>query len=47
MYKYKVIQKEQKKIAKVTESEGDSVAAEMIAKAVQEHGEGLLELRKI
>lgn len=47
MYKYKVLQKEQKKIAKITEAEGDSIAAEMIAKAVQQYGEGMLELRKI
>ena len=47
MYKYKVLQKEQKKIAKITEAEGDSIAAEMIAKAVQSYGEGMIELRKI
>lgn len=34
MYKYKVLQKEQKKIAKITESEGDAVASEMITRAV-------------
>ncbi len=47
MYKYKVMQKEQKKLAKITQAEGDSIAAEMIAKAVATHGQGMIELRKI
>ena len=47
MYKYKVMQKEQKKLAKITQAEGDSIAAEMIAKAVAQHGSGMIELRKI
>lgn len=38
---------EQQKIAAVTTAEGDSIAAELIAKSISEAGEGLVELRKL
>lgn len=38
---------EQQKIAAVTTAEGDAKAAELIAKSIDEAGEGLIELRKL
>jgi len=38
---------EQQKIAAITTAEGDSIAAELIAKSISEAGEGLVELRKL
>jgi len=38
---------EQQKIAAITTAEGDSIAAELIAKSISECGEGLVELRKL
>nr|AVP71914.1 prohibitin1 [Phascolosoma esculenta]AVR43200.1 prohibitin [Phascolosoma esculenta] len=45
--RYVVEKAEQQKIAAITTAEGDSIAADRIAKALQEAGEGLVELRKI
>jgi len=38
---------EQLKIASVITAEGDSFAADLIAKSISEAGEGLIELRKL
>ncbi|EGD78589.1 prohibitin protein Wph [Salpingoeca rosetta] len=38
---------EQEKIANIIRAEGDSKAAKLISNALQEHGTGLIELRKI
>merc|ERR1712062_507550 len=38
---------EQTKIAAVTTAEGDSIAAQLIANAISEAGEGLVRLRKL
>nr|XP_002126677.1 prohibitin-like isoform X1 [Ciona intestinalis]XP_026692131.1 prohibitin-like isoform X2 [Ciona intestinalis]XP_026692132.1 prohibitin-like isoform X3 [Ciona intestinalis] len=38
---------EQQKLAAITTAEGDAKAAEMIAKSVEEAGEGLIQLRKL
>lgn len=46
-YKYVVEQKEQEKIAKIIEAEGESIAAEMISNYVKKHGEAMIDLRKI
>lgn len=45
--KYTVEREEQRKKAAVIRAEGDSAAAILIAKALKEGGEGLIELRKI
>lgn len=34
-------------MANIIEAEGNSIAAEMISKAVKEHGSALIQLRKI
>lgn len=41
------MQKEQEKLANIIEAEGNSIAAEMISKAVKQYGIGMVELRKI
>lgn len=41
------MQKEQEKLANIIEAEGNSIAAEMISKAVKEHGSAMIQLRKI
>lgn len=45
--KYIVEREEQRKKAAVIRAEGDSLAATLIAKALKEGGEGLIELRKV
>ena len=40
-------QEEQKKIAAITRAEGDSIAADLLAKAFAQAGEGLVELRRL
>lgn len=45
--KFIVEREEQIKLAKIVAAEGDSKGAELLAKALNEAGEGLLELRKI
>ena len=42
-----LFQEEQKKKAAVISAEGDSIAADMLAKAFGDAGEGLVELRKL
>jgi prohibitin 1 len=46
-YKYVVLQKEQEKLAKIIEAEGNSIAAKMISDSVKKYGSALIELRKI
>ena len=46
-YKYVVMQKEQEKIAKIIEAEGESMAAEMISDYIKRHGEAMIDLRRI
>jgi len=45
--KFIVEKEEQIKLARIVAAEGDSAGAEMLAKALNEAGEGLIELRKI
>jgi prohibitin 1 len=45
--RFKVEKEEQLKIANVIRAEGDAEAADLIAKAMAESGEGLIQLRKI
>jgi prohibitin 1 len=45
--RYLVEKAEQMKIAAITTAEGDAQAAKLLAKAFQEVGDGLIELRKI
>eukprot|EP00912_Choanoflagellata_sp_UC4_P001405 UC4_evm2s870 len=45
--RYIVEQAEQEKKASIIRAEGDSEAADMISKSIEEHGKGLIELRKI
>merc|ERR1711881_296832 len=45
--RFKVEKEEQLKIANVIRAEGDAEAADLIAKAMSESGEGLIQLRKI
>lgn len=47
MYKYVVMQKEQEKLSKIIESEGNSIAAKMISESVVQNGEALIKLRQI
>lgn len=46
-YKYVVLQREQEKIAKIIEAEGESIAAQMISDSVKKYGEAMIELRRI
>ena len=46
-YKYVVLQKEQEKLARIIEAEGNSIAAKMISESVKKYGNALLDLRKI
>ena len=46
-YKYVVMQKEQEKIAKIIEAEGESQAAEMISMYIKKYGEAMIDLRRI
>ena len=39
--------REEEKKAKILKAEGESLAAEMIAKSIEENGKGLVALRKI
>ena len=45
--RFKVEKEEQLKIANIIRAEGDAEAADLIAKAMSESGEGLIQLRKI
>ena len=45
--RYVVEKEEQKKLASIIRAEGDSQAAELLAKAFMSAGEGLIELRRI
>lgn len=45
--RYVVEKEEQLKLAAIIRAEGDSIAADLLAKAFAESGEGLVELRKI
>lgn len=45
--RFLVEQAEQEKLANIVRAEGDSQAGELISKALEEHGNGLIELRKI
>jgi len=45
--RYVVEKAEQQKIATVTSAEGDTIAAELLAKSIGDAGEGLIELRKL
>jgi len=47
MARYKVEKAEQVKIANIIKAEGDAEAAKMVADAMNECGEGLVELRKL
>lgn len=47
MYVYFCIQAEQIKQAAIISSSGDSQAADLLSKAFQEAGEGLIELRRL
>lgn len=46
-YKYVVMLREEEMKANIIEAEGQSIAAEMISKAVSEYGKGMVTLRKI
>jgi len=45
--RFAVEQAEQEKLANIIRAEGDSLAGELISRALEEHGNGLIELRKI
>ena len=46
-YKYIVMKAEEEKKAKIIESEGNSIAAQMISNAVAKYGSSVLELKKL
>uniref|UniRef100_A0A0G4HNS1 Prohibitin n=1 Tax=Chromera velia CCMP2878 TaxID=1169474 RepID=A0A0G4HNS1_9ALVE len=45
--KFVVAKSEQERLAAVVRAEGEATAAEMISKALKDHGSGLLEIRRI
>eukprot|EP00475_Leptophrys_vorax_P026607 TRINITY_DN3771_c0_g1_i1.p1 TRINITY_DN3771_c0_g1~~TRINITY_DN3771_c0_g1_i1.p1 ORF type:complete len:301 (+),score=62.58 TRINITY_DN3771_c0_g1_i1:73-903(+) len=45
--KFVVMKAEQEKLAAIIKAEGESGAAELVAEAMMEHGEGLIDIRRI